>query len=169
MRHIPRELCTCFCFGFALLMAPLQALAQQAGDVASIDAIIDAYYEVVSGPAGHRYDADRDRALHAPDAIITRITPEGELQRHDLATEQVPLMEPYASGFYEREIKRIVEAYGELAHVWSSFEVRDAPDGKVLSRGINSISLYFDEGRWWIASWSTQAEGDEPLPERYLD
>ena len=95
--------------------------------------------------------------------------PDGSLQRHDLATEQIPLMEPYPEGFFEFEIKRIVEAYGDLAQVWSSFELRNSPDGEALSRGVNSISLYRFDARWWVASWETQAEGDEPLPEKYLE
>ena len=37
-------------------------------DVSSIDAIIDAYYEVVSGPAGESVDAARDRFLHHSEA-----------------------------------------------------------------------------------------------------
>ena len=137
-------------------------------DVSSIDAIVNAYYDVISGPAGHNYDAERDRSLHAPLAIITRITAGGELQRHDFATEQEPFKEPYQVGLFEYEIGRIVEEFGELAHVWSTFEIRNTPDGEVVSRGVNSISLYYHEDRWWIASWSTQPEGDEPLPEKYL-
>ena len=138
-------------------------------DVASIDGIINAYYEVISGPAGHSYDAARDRSLHGPQAIVTRITPDGTLQRHDFATEQIPFKEPYPTGFFESEIGRVVEEYGSLAHVWTTFEIRNAPDGEVVSRGVNSISLYYDEDRWWIASWSTEAEGDTPLPEKYLE
>ncbi|MEM7504064.1 MAG: hypothetical protein AAF417_18630 [Pseudomonadota bacterium] len=138
-------------------------------DVESIDAIVAAYYDVISGPAGFRYDADRDRSLHAPNAIITRVSAEGSLQRHNLAAEQEPLKDPYPEGFFEYEIGRIVEEYGDLAHVWSTFEVRRTPEGETVSRGVNSISLYYHENRWWIASWSTQPEGDEPLPARYLN
>jgi hypothetical protein len=39
-------------------------------DVATIDGIIRAYYEVVSGPAGESADVERDRSLHHPDAWI---------------------------------------------------------------------------------------------------
>jgi hypothetical protein len=137
-------------------------------DVASLDAIIRAYYDVISGPAGYQYDVKRDQSLHAPDAIITRITADGSLQRHDLATEQLPLREPYAEGFFEHEISRIVEEYGGLAHVWSTYEVRSTPDGAATSRGVNSISLFYHADRWWIASWSTQLEGKSPLPSKYV-
>ena len=40
-------------------------------DVSSIDAIIDANYEVVSGPAGESVDTARDRFLHHPQAWVS--------------------------------------------------------------------------------------------------
>lgn len=153
-------------------IAPLGSVAAAdyplESDVKSIDAIVAAYYDVISGPAGFQYDADRDASLHAPNAIITRVSADGSLQRHDLAVEQEPLKEPYPEGFFEYEIGRIVEAYGDLAHVWSTFEIRRSPNGESVGRGVNSISLYYHENRWWIASWSTQPEGEEPLPAKYL-
>ena len=36
-----------------------------ADDTSSIDSIVNAYYEVVSGPEGFIYDADRDTNIHA--------------------------------------------------------------------------------------------------------
>lgn len=137
-------------------------------DVQSIDAIISAYYDVISGPAGYQYDAERDQSLHAPHAIITRPSADDSLQRHDLATEQEPLKEPYPEGFFEYEIGRIVEEYENLAHVWSTYEIRVTREGEPVGRGVNSISLYYHKDRWWIASWSTQLEGEEPLPVKYL-
>jgi hypothetical protein len=137
-------------------------------DVDSIDAIIRAYYDVISGPSGYQYDAIRDQSLHAPNAVITRIAPDGSLQRHDLATEQAALREPYPQGFFEYEIGRIVEEYGGLAHVWSTYEVRTTSDGPAISRGVNSISLYHHDDRWWIASWSTRLEGKDPLPNKFF-
>jgi len=61
------------CLALCVAAVPLRASEQAEGDVGSIDAIVNAYYEVVSGPRGHRYDADRDRRLHAPGAIITAV------------------------------------------------------------------------------------------------
>ena len=155
----------------ALLVFPVKTRADDyplQSDVSSIDAIVNAYYNVISGPEGHNYNAERDRSLHAPQAIITRTSADGVLQRHDLATEQEPFTEPYAAGLFEREIGRIVQQYGNLAQVWSTFEIRNTPDGDVVSRGVTSMSLYYHEDRWWIASWSTQPEGGEALPEKYL-
>lgn len=52
-----------------LASAGLEAVAD---DTASVDAIIDASYEVISGPVGFVYDAERDETIHTPDAAITK-------------------------------------------------------------------------------------------------
>ena len=137
-------------------------------DVSTIEGIIDEYYEVISGPKGFKYDAEKDGFHHAPNAIITRFGDSGEFQRHTLSDEQLSLLEPYLEGFYEVEINRVIEEYGDIAHVWSTFEMRKSPDSDAFMRGINSISLYYKEDRWWIASWSTQNETDKEIPEKYL-
>lgn len=40
-------------------------------DVETIDGIIKAYYDVISGPAGQPRDWDRDMSLHHPNALIS--------------------------------------------------------------------------------------------------
>ena len=137
-------------------------------DVSTINGIIDAYYEVISGPKGFKYDAEKDQFLHAPNAIITKFSEVGEFQRHTLLDEQLPLLEPYLESFYEVEINRVIEEYGDIAHVWSTFEMQKSADSDAFMRGINSISLYYKENRWWIASWSSQYEDDVKVPEKYL-
>jgi len=137
-------------------------------DVLSLDGIINAYYKVVSGPKGFKYDTKKDQLIHADNAIITRFNEVGEFQRHTLSDEQKSLTEPYPKGLYEVEINRIVEEYGRIAHVWSTFEMRESLDSDAFLRGVNSISLYFKDDRWWIASWSTQYEDNMKVPEKYL-
>lgn len=137
-------------------------------DAQSIDSIINAYYRVVSGPKGFKYNPAIDNFLHAQDAIITRFNEAGEFQRHTLLDEQKPLQAPYSEGFYEVEVNRVVESYGGLAHVWSTYEMRGSPKAKAFMRGINSISLHFKDNRWWISSWSTQYEGEDKIPSKYL-
>ncbi len=39
-------------------------------DVGTLDDIIRAYYEVISGPAGESPDRLRDRTLHLPNALV---------------------------------------------------------------------------------------------------
>ena len=81
-------------------------------------------------------------------------------------------MEPYFAehGFYEKEIARRTEQFGQIAHVWSTYESRyNSDDPKPFMRGINSIQLFYDGGRWWIVTVYWQQESPEhPIPERYL-
>lgn len=161
-----------FCLGvffIAILSVSVETSASDypmKEDVSSIDGIMNAYYGVVSGPAGFKYDHERDQSLYGPNAIITRFRDNGRFERNTVAKETQPL-EAWAEGFYEIEINRIVEQFGNLAHVWSTFEIRGTPEGAALSRGISSVSLYYRDNRWWLASWSTQNETDVPLPFKY--
>ncbi|MES2898162.1 MAG: hypothetical protein V4723_00470 [Pseudomonadota bacterium] len=60
-------------------------------------------------------------------------------------------------GFYERETYQRVQRFGHIAHVWSSYEVREQPAGPVQNRGINSFQLLNDGQRWCVlsATWDT--------------
>jgi hypothetical protein len=53
--------------GFA---APSAAQEADPDDVASIDAILEAYYDVISGPAGAPVDVARDQSLRHPEAWV---------------------------------------------------------------------------------------------------
>ena len=139
-----------------LLISLLVTMTAYADDTSSIDSIVNAYYEVVSGPEGFIYDADRDANIHADGALITKVFPDGRFQRHDLSTEQAMISVPYDQAFFESEVERRIERYGNIAHVWSEFEMRASPEAEPYSGGFNSISLYFKDNRWWISSWSTQ-------------
>jgi hypothetical protein len=147
-------------------------------DVHSIDAIIAAAYDVISGPAGGQRDWDRERSLFYPGArlIPTAILPgrnDGELAPQILDVEgYIDRVKPLLaeSGFYEKEIARRVEHFGSIAHVWSTYESRhDLAELEPFMRGINSIQLFDDGTRWWILSIYWQHESaQEPLPEKYL-
>ena len=139
-----------------LLISLLVTMTAYADDTSSIDSIVNAYYEVVSGPEGFIYDADRDTNIHADGALITKVFPDGRFQRHDLSAEQAMISVPYDQAFFESEVERRIERYGNIAHVWSEFEMRASPEAEPYSGGFNSISLYFKDNRWWISSWSTQ-------------
>jgi len=145
-------------------------------DVASIDAIITAAYDSISGPAGQKRDWARERSLFYPGArLIPTAKPD---ESNNLAPEMLDVdgfiarVEPYFAehGFYEKEIARRTEQFGQIAHVWSTYESRhNSDDPKPFMRGINSIQLFYDGGRWWIVTIYWQQESPEhPIPERYL-
>jgi hypothetical protein len=147
-------------------------------DVESIDAIIAATYDVISGPAGKQRDWDRERSLFCPGArLMPTATVAGrndvELAPQILDVESyIARVEPLfaKSGFYETEIARRVESFGSIAHVWSTYESRrDPSDPEPFMRGINSIQLFNDGRRWWVLSIYWQHEStSQPLPKQYL-
>ena len=151
--------------GAALVLPTLPVrAADHSADVVSIDAIIDAYYEVVSGPAGEIADVERDRFLHHPEhwvAIAARDDegrPVVDVQTLDDYHGANPA--PRSQPFYERETDRVVQRFGTVAHVWSSYESARSPDGEPFTRGVNSISLWFDGERWWIMNWMFDAAAE---------
>jgi hypothetical protein len=76
---------------------------------------------------------------------------------------------PEDRGFFEREIHREVERFGNVAHVWSTYASSEQPGGPTVARGINSIELYHDGERWWITSWIFDSErAGSPIPADYL-
>ena len=74
------------------------------------------------------------------------------------------------NGFFEKEIARRTEQFGQIAHAWSTYESRhNANDPEPFMRGINSIQLFYDGNRWWIVSIYWQHESPEhPIPDKYL-
>lgn len=138
-------------------------------DVASIDAIVAALYDVISGPAGEKRDWDRMRSLFSAGGRLMPLGPRGLRVGgvEDYIRVSGPVLEE--KGFFEREIGRTVEQYGGIAHVFSAYEARNSAGGPVILRGINSIQLARHGGRWWVVSVMWQAETpDNPIPARYL-
>ena len=73
-------------------------------------------------------------------------------------------------GFFEHEIARKMEAFGNVAHVFSTYESKHAStDAKPFARGINSLQLLKDGDRWWIVTifWDSEKPG-HPIPTQYL-
>ncbi|WEF31270.1 hypothetical protein [Pseudoduganella chitinolytica] len=160
------------------LQPALQARQVNSADVASVDAIVAALYDTISGPAGRARDWSRLRALFRPDGrmIVHGLAKEGgnegSYQTRVMAVDDyIERVAPLFAreGFFETELARQVEQFGAIAHVFSTYESRHAPGDKPVQRGINSIQLVNDGQRWWIQSLVWQAESAQhPLPQRYL-
>jgi hypothetical protein len=156
------------CIAAALLLllvsADAASVEDHSADVVFIDAIIDAYYDVVSGPAGVVADVERDRFLHHPEhwVAIANVDAEGRpvVNVGDLDTYHGPEPQPRDEPFYERETERVVQRFGNVAHVWSSYVSSRSPDGEPFDHGVNSISLWFDGERWWIMNWMFDAAAE---------
>lgn len=145
-------------------------------DVVTLDAIMKAVYSSISGDAGQKRDWDRFRALFHKDArlIPTGVNPQTKIAgaRAFTPDEYIKQAEPYfeKEGFYETELARSVERYGNVVHVFSTYESRHSTkDAKPFARGINSFQLLNDGRRWWVVTIYWQAETPEnQIPKRYL-
>ena len=142
-------------------------------DVESVDAIIAAIYNVISGPAGER-DWNRFRSLFIPEGRLTavRVGKDGKISYVMMSVEDY-INRAGAhfkeQGFFESEASRKTEAFGQMAHVYTTYESRNAKDAAPFARGINSIELFNDGKRWWCVSiyWDSERPGN-PIPEKYL-
>ena len=159
-------------------MSKIAERSANPADVESIEAIIAAAYDVISGPAGKKRDWKRERSLFISGARLIPTAVEAGRNDVDLAPQildvdgYIARVEPYfaTTGFYEKEVARRVEQFGQIAHVWSTYESRHDPnDPAPFIRGINSIQLFNDGSRWWILSIYWQHENPQhAIPEKYL-
>ena len=147
----------------ALAAIAVPAAAQRPEDVSTLDGIIRAYYEVVSGPAGAQADAARDHTLHHPQAwvAIANVNREGQRRvRVMTLDEYYGDNAPRQEGFYEWETGREVQRSGNMIHVWSHYASAHTPDGEPFARGVNSITLFDDGTRLWIMGWMFDASAE---------
>jgi|SRR5689334_12383531 len=123
-------------------------------DEVEIGAVIDEMYAMISGPAGPR-DWSRQENCFLPEArqVRTWVDEEGRATRKSMGLDDYSRdTSPFfaANDFYEVEAGRRIDIFGNIAHVWSSYEARRSPDdADVERRGINSIQLFKDADRGW--------------------
>ncbi|HEV2916026.1 MAG TPA: hypothetical protein VGX92_22290 [Pyrinomonadaceae bacterium] len=144
-------------------------------DTESVDAIIRAIYETVSGPADALRDTPRMRSLYLPGANLVRTS----IRDDGTPVANVMDVDGYLrdtadffrrNAFYEIEIARRTDLFGNIAQVLSTYEARTQLGEAVpFKRGINCIQLFNDGNRWWIVNmlWDNERE-DNPMPAQYL-
>lgn len=168
---------------FALPITTLSAFAQDAADlpeanpadVESVNALIAAVYDVISGPAGEKRDWDRFRSLFRPEAklIPTGVAPSGEVGLRFWGVEEYITLAGARleeRGFFESEVHRVQEEYGNIVHLFSTYDSRwKEDDPEPFTRGINSFQLVNDGSRWWVVNIFWQGESpNASIPEKYL-
>jgi len=142
--------------------------AAKTADVDSVDHIMFAIYDVISGPPGER-DWNRFRSLFVPEGRLT-----STVKREGSDSIRLLTVEEYVNGagkyfltngFFESAIVNKVQRFGNIAQVFSSYESRHAASDKPFTRGINSMQLLFDGKRWWVLSilWDEESASN-PLP-----
>jgi hypothetical protein len=151
-----------------------RAPAPKPEDVSSINGIVTALYDVISGPKGQARDWNRMRSLFVPEA---RLMPTVSRQAGGRALLVLSVGDYIAGsgpmlmdiGFREKEVARTVEEFGSIAHVFSTYESFREAETTPFMRGINSIQLVHDGSRWWVLSvlWDNERQGLQ-IPEKYL-
>jgi hypothetical protein len=123
-------------------------------DEEQIGAVVDEMYAMISGPAGPR-DWSRQANCFLPDALQVRtsVDEHGRAQKLSMTLEEYEAgTTPFfnANAFYEVETSRHIDRFGNIAHVWSGYEARTAPDDAEPERsGINSIQLFKHPDHGW--------------------
>ena len=138
---------------------------------ATLPDLIKAVDDAVSGPGNK--DRTCLRQILTPDARLIPLVKgqDGRWAPHVLTVDDwiARVAKRGDEAFYERQIKYSTEEYGHMAHLWSTYEVRETPDGKPTVRGINSIQAVNDGSAWKIVQILWEAEGPgEPLPAKFL-
>ena len=163
-----------YCFALLLLLGPFssagaQSLAARPEDVGTLDGIINAFYDVISGPAGQPRQWQRDSTLYIPRVQFVAMSVENG-KPMAAVMDHGQFARAYNGafvdrGFFERETKRVTKRFGNIAHVFSGYEYRATENGPVQGRGVNSIQLFWDGTRWWIAgaTWDDERP-DNPIP-----
>lgn len=145
-------------------------------DVQSIEAIVSAYYDVISGKAGEPRDWDRFQSLFLSEARF--LTSKAVGKRYvPIVLTPLQFMDSQKKyfergGYFEHEISKKVDQFGNIAQVFSTYEARHKIDEvKPYSRGINSIQLLNTGTRWWIVTvmWDFERPDDSPIPSQYLN
>ncbi len=151
----------------------VETVAPRPDDVGSVEGVLRAFYEVTNIAPGAPRQWARDRTLYVPWIRFVALgsgatgRPKVTVWTHDeFVAASDPLM---AKGFVEREIFRTTRRYGDMVHVDSTYEILPGPDSPGGGRGVNSLDLYFDGKRWWVASVIWQSEdAAHPIPAELL-
>jgi hypothetical protein len=147
-----------------------------ADDLTTLDGIMQALYDSISGPPERKRDVRRFRSLFAEDARLVRVVPvdDGGGVRMTVfdVDEYFKAACEYVeqSGFFDREAARRGESFGHVTHVFSTYESRHAEDDpEPFARGVNSIQLFHDGVRYWFVNifWDSERPGN-PIPREFL-
>ena len=162
-----------------LLVIGISVQAQDAekylDKVQTLDSILENLYGVISGEKGQERNWELFHYLFKPDA---KLMPSGKSKEGVYGVRYMTPADYVESsgnwlvenGFFEKEIHRAVNTFGNITQVFSTYEsFHSEVDEKPFMRGINSIQLLNDGTRWWVVNiyWTQESE-ENPIPKEYL-
>lgn len=143
--------------------------------VKNLDQTINTFYGVISGAKGEERNWELMRYLFHPEAklVATGRTRSGIYKaKYVTVNDYINTSGKWLvqNGFYEDEIHREVQTFGNITHVFSTYQCfKSKKDEKPFMRGINSIQLLNDGQRWWVINvYFTQESPFNSIPKRYL-
>jgi hypothetical protein len=149
--------------------APTAAAAPAAATCppsATLDQLIAALNDAVTGPANK--DRTCFRQILLPQVRLIPVSTPTATPRLLTIDDWITAVAKHGDSIVtEKQIKYQSETYGNVAHLWSTYET--GIDGKPFTRGINSIQAVFDGQNWKIAEILWQVETPTtPIPAQYL-
>ena len=162
-------------FLFLMITTTFAQKTDYSSKVSTLDSTIATLYSVISGEKGEARNWELMRFLFHEDA---KLIPTG-LTKDTTYRAKFMTVEDYIknsgawlekNGFFEKEIHREAEQFGNIAHVFSTYECfKSEKDTKPFMRGINSIQLIYDNKRWWIINiyWAQETPLN-PMPRKYI-
>lgn len=143
--------------------------------VKTLDSTLETLYAVISGEKGEERNWELFKYLFKSDAklIPTSKSKDGLLKVNYMTPDDyIKLSGKWLieNGFYEKEISRVENTFGNITQVFSTYEsFKSKTDTEPFMRGINSIQLLNDGNRWWVINiYWTQETKDNPIPVTYL-
>ncbi len=129
----------------------------------TIETTLDALYASISFAKGTTPRLDLLRSLFLSQGLlINNNTPETPVVmgvEDFCGVVEAALASGNLTEFHEKEIARTTEVFGNIAHVFSTYEARfDAASTEPFSVGINTIQLIRTQGAWKVSSmaWNDQ-------------
>jgi hypothetical protein len=171
--------CTLVLVSTFLGTGTLFAQTPRADDVTSPEALVRATYDAISRAPGAPFQWERFRSLFLPEARLIPNTEQtsGRFTVHTVESFITWIDDGWKRvigtaqdrGFAESHVAGVTEQFGDVAHVFSTYEKHLWNDKNVLGRGINSIQLVRKDGRWWISSiaWDEEPAAGQ-VPPKYL-
>ncbi len=156
--------------------APSDVKPKYINDSKSIQNILDAYYDCISGPIGEVRDFERLKNLFHPEArLIYSNWSEESGKACTLIFKTVSeFIEKLGyldkKGFYEHEVSNITHSFSSIAQVFSTYQFRAEDNSIPPGKGITSYEIFFDGDRYWIMSMFWVAENEKyKIPQKYFN
>lgn len=128
----------------------------------TVGRVVDEMYASMSFEPGERPDWAVQERIFDRNARLVRVNDDGVFV-FDPRTFRENLEAMIESGalpsFYEQEVQRQIDEFGDIAHVLSMYEMRTSRGGELVARAVKSIQLFKRDDRWLISAMLWRRQG----------